>query len=259
MSEGRKAAMEQFGAKVVRIEGNYDDSVAEAAEKAQTRGWFIVSDTSYEGYVDLPRHVMAGYSVMTDEIMGQLPGGIHLSHTFVQGGVGGLAGAMCGYLWQSLQSRRPRFVVVEPDLADCLFQSARNGKPTAVNITEETVMAGMSCGKVSYLAWEILSRGADDFLTIPDELVAPVMRLLAGGNFAARPVVAGESAVAGMSALIAACRQEKLKQALGLDETSQVLLFGTEGATDPDIYRKLVGRGAEEVGSSRPPSDGGVS
>lgn len=252
VSEGRKAAMEELGARVVRIDGNYDDSVEMAAAKAKENGWFIVSDTSYEGYTELPRHVMSGYTVMADEIIDQLPKGVQLSHTFVQGGVGGLAGAMCGYLWQRLGNRRPRFVIVEPERADCLFQSARNGAPTVVKITEESVMAGMSCGRVSDLAWEILSRGADDFMAIPDELVAPVMIALADGRFASRPVVAGESAVAGISALIAACQNPQLKQALNLDSQSQILLFGTEGATDPDIYRQLVGRSAEEVAATKP-------
>ncbi|MBE0574583.1 MAG: diaminopropionate ammonia-lyase [Desulfuromonadales bacterium] len=250
VSARRKTAMEEFGAKVVRINGNYDESVTMAAEAAATNNWFIVSDTSYEGYTDLPKHVMAGYTVMAAEIAGQLPKNLELTHTFVQGGVGGLAGALCGYLWQTLGSARPRFVVVEPNRADCLFQSAKNGKPTDIKITDETIMAGLSCGKVSYLGWQILSDGADDFMTIPDELIAPVMRLLAEGTYSPVPVVAGESAVAGLAALIVACRNPDLRSSLGLDKHSRILLIGTEGATDPDIYRSIVGRTAEEVRSS---------
>jgi len=195
---------------------------------------------------------MAGYTVMADEIRAQLPADIQLTHTFVQGGVGGLAGAMCGYLWQTLGDKRPRFVIVEPDRADCLYQSARNGEPTVVKIVEESVMAGMSCGKVSFLAWQILSCGTNDFMTIPDELIAPAMRSLADGSYASRPVIAGESAVAGVSALIAACSDPELKEALQLNESSQVLLYGTEGATDPEIYRTLVGRSADEVAATMP-------
>jgi diaminopropionate ammonia-lyase len=247
VSQKRKAAMQEFGAKVVQIAGNYDDSVAEAAEMAASIGAFIVSDTSYEGYTDLPRHVMSGYTVMADEIVAQLPTNVALSHTFVQGGVGGLAGAMCGYLWQVLKSECPRFVIVEPDRADCLFQSGKNGKPTTVKITEETIMAGLSCGNVSYLAWQILSQGVDDFMTIPDNLIAPVMRSLANGDYTSQPVVAGESGVVGIAALIVACRNSELKRAFNLDENSQILLFGTEGATDPEIYKELVGRSAEDV------------
>lgn len=252
VSAGRQSAMEELGAEVVRIAGNYDDSVVEAAKRADDNGWFIVSDTSYEGYTDLPRQVMAGYTVMADEISAQLPADIQLTHTFAQGGVGGLAGAMCGYLWQTLGDKRPRFVIVEPDRADCLYQSARNGEATVVKIVEESVMAGMSCGKVSFLAWQILSCGTNDFMTIPDELIAPAMRLLADGSYASRPVIAGESAVAGVSALIAACSDLGLKESLQLNESSQVLLYGTEGATDPEIYRTLVGRSADEVAATIP-------
>lgn len=251
VSEGRKAAMEQYGARVIRIDGNYDDSVTQAAEAAAANGWFIVSDTSYEGYTELPRHVMAGYTVMADEIATQLPDDVHLTHTFIQGGVGGLAGAICGYHWQTLGNARPRFVVVEPDRADCLFQSARHGKPTSVSITEETIMAGLSCGVVSYLAWKILCLGADDFITIPDELITPVMRLLAHGVDGLHPVIAGESAVAGMAAVMAVSRNPNLCRALGLDQRSLVLLIGTEGATDPEIYESLVGRAAEAVASAK--------
>lgn len=247
VSEWRKSSIEEFDARVVQIDGNYDASVRQAAEAAAANGWFIVSDTSYQGYTDLPRHVMAGYTVMADEILAQLPAEVSLSHTFIQGGVGGLAGSLCGYLWQQLGADRPRFVIVEPDRADCLFQSAKHGEPTAVDVVEETIMAGLSCGRVSYLAWQILSQGTDDFLTMSDELVGPTMKLLAGGRASSGPVVAGESAVAGLAALVAATRKPALADALGLNEQSQVLLIGTEGATDPVIYEQLVGRTPGDV------------
>ena len=108
-------------------------------------------------------------------------------------------------------------------------------------------MAGLSCGEVSYLAWKILDACVDDFMTITDELVGPVMVQLADGLAGADPIVAGESAVAGLSALMATeCRPE-LKLSLGLDANSRVLIIGTEGATDPDIYSRIVGRSAFQV------------
>jgi diaminopropionate ammonia-lyase len=115
-----------------------------------------------------------------------------------------------------------------------------------VNITEETIMAGLSCGEVSLLGWEVLSAGADDFMTISDDLVAPVMRQLAecAGD---GPIVAGESAVAGLAGLIAARRSRILSDALGLDEHSTILVIGTEGATDPEIYKSVVGLAPEEI------------
>ena len=246
VSPGRAKAVEDLGAEVVWVAGNYDESVRQAAADAADQGWFIVSDTSYAGYMDLPRHVMAGYTVMTGEILDQRTGEAPPTHVFVQGGVGGLAAAVAGHLWQAYGEDRPRFVVVEPDRAPCLYESARRGQPVAVPVEQETIMAGLSCGEVSLLGWEILSRACDDFLCIPDSLVAPVMRLLAdGGEDGA--LVAGESAVAGLAGLIAARRSAALSEALGLDERSRVLLFGTEGATDPEIYRAIGGRAPEDV------------
>jgi diaminopropionate ammonia-lyase len=247
VSVGRAQAMEAFGADVIRIDGNYDASVHRAAADAAANGWFVVSDTSYEGYTELPRHVMAGYTVMTAEIARQMPADCSFTHVFVQGGVGGLAGAVCAHNWQSMGAKRPRFIIVEPDRADCLFQSAKNGAPTEVSITQETAMAGLSCGEVSHLSWEILKIGTDDFLTISDDLVAPTMRLLAEGVGGDTPVVAGESAVAGLAALIAVRSNALLSDELGIDEDSRILLFGTEGATDADIYESIVGRTPRDV------------
>lgn len=248
VSEGRKAAMEAYGATVVRVDGNYDESVRQAAADAEANGWFIVSDTSYPGYTDLPRHVTAGYTVMLDEALGQLPPGTQLTHSIAQGGVGGLAGAVCGYLWQRLGADRPRSLIAEPAFADCLYKSAEAGEATVVDIQEETLMAGLSCGEVSYLSWEILSRGTHDFLSMNDDLVGPTMKMLADGVGGAEPVVAGESAIAGLAALIAVMQRPELAAELGLGADSQVLLIGTEGATDAAIYEELVGRPAEAVG-----------
>ena len=250
VSEGRKAAMEALGAEVIRIDGDYDESVRRASADADENGWFVVSDTSYEGYLELPRIVMAGYTVMAAEARRQMPSASAPSHIFLQGGVGGLAAAVVSDLWAAMGAQRPRIVIVEPDRADCLYRSAVNGRPTAVAITEETIMAGLSCGEVSDLAWQILERGADDFLTIPDDLIAPAMRGLAAADYSADAIVAGESAVAGLAALIAVRQRDDLSAALGLTPESRVLLFGTEGATDPEIYRAIVGRDATEVAAA---------
>ena len=162
------------------------------------------------------------------------------THVFVQAGVGGLAAAVCAAMWQRLGPARPRFVIVEPTRAACLMATARAGRPTSVVLEEETVMAGLSCGEVSLLAWEVLSRGAADYITIGEEMVAPAMRLLAAGAAGGGPITAGESAVPGLIGLIGAAADPDLKAAIGLDESSRVLVFGCEGATDPAIYRRIV-------------------
>jgi diaminopropionate ammonia-lyase len=144
-------------------------------------------------------------------------------------------------MWMRFGEGRPVIVVVEPARADCLYRTAVNAGPVAVEITEETIMAGLSCGEVSLLAWSILETAGDHFLTIADDNVAPAMRALLAGEFGASTVVAGESAVAGLCGFIQASRDSTLAAVVGLDDTSTVVLFGTEGATDPDIFRRLTG------------------
>lgn len=246
-SKGRQDAIEAFGARVVRVAGLYDDAVRQAAADARDYGWHVVSDTSYTGYMDVPRDVMQGYTVMVEEAISQLPASERPTHVFIQGGVGALPAAVCGHLWESWGRQRPRLVVVEPHSADCLYQSAVAGRPTAAEGGLDTVMAGLACGEVSLLAWAILERGADDFLTIPDEAAVATMRMLAEGAYGSRPVVAGESGVAGLAALLCAAADPQARIGLGLAPDARVLVFGTEGATDPEIYEKLVGRSPEAV------------
>jgi diaminopropionate ammonia-lyase len=141
----------------------------------------------------------------------------------------------------------PCFVVVVPDRADYRYHSAMNGELTVVNITEETVMAGLSCGEVSYRGWKILDACVYDFLTIKDELIGPVMIELAEGTAGAKPIVTGESAVAGLSALMATENRPEQAQGLGLNVNSSVLVIDTEGATDPDIDRSIVGGASADI------------
>lgn len=251
-SEGRRKAIGAYGAKVVVVEGLYDDAVRRAAQDAAENGWFVVSDTSYTGYMDIPRDVMQGYTVMVEEAVSQLPASERPTHVFIQGGVGALPAAVCGHLWESWGRQRPRLVVVEPHTADCLYQSALAGRPAAAAGDLDTVMAGLACGEVSLLAWAILERGADDFLTIGDAVAVETMRKLAAGAHGGRPVVAGESGVAGLAGLLAAAAVPEIRAGLGLAPDARVLVFGTEGATDPEVYRTLVGRSPEEVAESRP-------
>ncbi|MCB2130629.1 MAG: diaminopropionate ammonia-lyase [Rhodobacteraceae bacterium] len=238
VSEGRAVAMRHLGAEVIRIDGDYDDSVDLARDEAEENGWFVVSDTSWPGYFQPPRDVMAGYGVMTREIcqtMGEAP-----THVFLQGGVGGLAAGVAAGLRQHWGGNSPRVVIVEPELAACLFESARMGTLTSVSIEKETLMAGLSCGEPSPLAWKILAEEASDFLTIPDSLVAPTVRRLARPLAGDPAIEAGESAVAGLAALIAARADAELSSKLELNMSSRVLLIGSEGVTDPEIFKAIM-------------------
>lgn len=238
VSAARAAAMRDLGAEVVRISGDYDASVALAREEADKNGWFVVSDTSWDGYTDPPRDVMAGYGVMTREAIQALE--TPPTHVFLQGGVGGLAASVAACLRQHWGTDAPRVVIVEPELAACLIESSRKGRATTVAIKEETIMAGLSCGEPSPMAWEILAEEATDFLTIPDAIIAPTVRLLARPLGDDPVVEAGESAVAGLAALIAARQDAALSAKLGLDAKSRVLLIGSEGVTDPEIFASIM-------------------
>ena len=245
VSEGRKAAIAHYGAEVVRTPGNYDDAVRQADADARLRGRFVISDTSYPGYMDVPRDVMQGYQLMVQEAAQQLAQ--RPTHIFVQAGVGGLAAAVCGYFWERDGSERPVFVVVEPDRADCLTQSAKAGRLTAVTGDIDTLMAGLACGEVSHLAWEILEHGTDGFCVINDQAAVEAMRLLAHPLGNDPVIVAGESAVAGVAAAVAACQSDANRQVLGLTADSRILFFGSEAATDPQLYEQLVGESADAV------------
>ena len=240
VSPGRAAAITELGAELRRVPGTYDDAVREADRVAREEGWSVISDTSWPGYLEVPRRVMQGYRLMADEAIDQWDGTAP-SHVFVQAGVGGAAAAVAVQLRARL-APSPALIVVEPDRAACLLASAELGTLTSVPGALDTVMAGLACGEPSLLAWQELDRSAAAFMAVPDEAAAPSMRLLADAG-----IVAGESGVAGLAALLLAAADPAAQAALGLGAESRVLLFGTEGATDAAAYERLVGRPAAAV------------
>lgn len=240
VSEGRCAAIAQYGAEVIRVPGNYDDAVRHAADEARKNGWIVVSDTTYEGYREIPIDVMHGYGVMSREIVRQV-GDEPPTHVFVQAGVGALAASVCAAFWLAWQARRPQLVIVEPMQADCFFQSAMAGRPVAVTGDLDTVMAGLACGEVSPLAWEIVDAGANAYAAVDDRFALDALRVLAAPAAGDPAIVAGETGAAGLAALLAAEGHAEMRRTLDLDAQSRVLLIGSEGDTDPQLYRQLVG------------------
>ena len=238
VTEVRAEAIRTFGARIVRVDGEYDDAVARADRDARENGWTVISDTSYPGYMDIPRLVMTGYTVMVHEVLRQLSGPPP-THVFIQGGVGGLAAAVIGHLWEHLGTRRPVAVVVEPKTADGLLCSARAGRPVPSRGNLNTVMAGLSCREVSPLAWEVVGVGAHAFVSVPDGGIAPLMRRAARGEMGER-FEGGESGVAGLLGLTEVAQDSERRRAIGMDECSRVLVFNTEGATDPELYARIV-------------------
>lgn len=250
-SRNRQLAIEKYSAKVVRYPAGYDATVRRCIVEAERKKWMVVSDTSWEGYEEIPAIVMQGYTVMTAEIKAQLRSSPPPTHVFVQGGVGGLAAAVCAGFCNLWGVRSPKVIVVEPSGAACLFTSAVAGKPTPARGEVHTIMAGLDCGRVSPMAWRVLSRGAHFFMTVPDSVVPHCMRLLAFSPYGDPRVVAGESAIAGLAALLHAVKNEKARQMLGLNSDSRILLLGTEGATDPRLYKELIRAGSQPAKQSR--------
>ncbi len=251
VSPEREQAIAAYGADIVRIAGNYDESVQEAARLAAAHGWQVIADTSYDGYEDIPRDVMQGYGAIAEEIVEQtsaqrgMPGAF--THVFLQGGVGGMAAGLASYFWEYHGPQRPRFISVEPAQADCLLQSAIQGRPAKATGTVDSVMAGLACGETSPLAWRFLQPCVDVFMTIEDEQAIEAMRTLAQGSERDTPIVAGESGVAGLAALEWLRSDPQRSEQVGLTAESRVLIISTEGATAPREYTRLVGQSAEQV------------
>lgn len=246
VSAGREAAIAALGAQVMRVDGTYDEAVRETAINARMAGWQIISDTSWLGYMDIPCVVMQGYTVMVEEALRQLTAAAAAppTHVFIQAGVGALPAAVCAHLWETLGPSRPRFIVVEPDQADGFYRSVQAGHPVPVPGALKTLMAGLACGDVSPLAWAVLNAGATDALTLPDRAAVAAMRVLARGNGGEgtgdSPRMVGEAGIAGLAGFLAVAADPACRVALALGPESRVLLFATEGATDPALYQALV-------------------
>jgi diaminopropionate ammonia-lyase len=225
-SAEKEAAIRARGAEVVRVDGDYDTAVAECRRQAEANGWTIISDTSWEGYEDTPRSVMRGYTVLAEEVIRQWRPGP--THVFVQAGVGGLAAAVFGYLWARYEPR-PRFVVVEPESADCWFQSNRAGKPTLASGNADTAMGGLACREISPVTWPVIGLAADWFMTIEEDRVMPARKLLAHPIDGDPAIASGPSGCAGVAGLMRVCEDAEAYKMLHLDKRSRVLLINSEG------------------------------
>ncbi|MEO5760152.1 MAG: diaminopropionate ammonia-lyase [Mesorhizobium sp.] len=243
VSEERIAAIARYGAEMIRVDGNYDDSIRDAARVADEKGWTVVSDTSWPGYERIPGLVMQGYTAIVREALSQLQQ--PPTHVLVQAGVGGIAAAIAGHLAILFGEGRPVFTVVEPARAACILGAAKAGHPVKIAHGEATVMAMLECYEASPVAWRVLARVADAFMTVDEDEAISVMQRLARPHGKDPAIVAGESGGVGLAGLIRAVTDNRAE--LGLDAASRVLVVNTEGATDPKRYFDLVGMGPAEV------------
>ena len=226
---------------------NYDDCVRMAAKEAEnTEHGIMVQDTAWEGYEEIPTWIMQGYGTLAMEADQQLADdGCRPTHIFIQAGVGSLAGAVVGYFTNRFKENPPVMVVVEAGAADCLYQSAvaGDGKPRVVDGDLKTIMAGLACGEPNTISWDILRNHVTAFVSCPDWVSARGMRMLGVPVKGDPVVISGESGAVGMgliAALMETDEYKDLRDAIGLDRYSQVLMFSTEGNTDPLKFRKVL-------------------
>ena len=245
------------GAQVTIEEVNYDDCVRmAAAEAAATPHGVVVQDTAWDGYEKIPSWIMQGYGSMACEAAQQLRqmSVNRPTHIFVQAGVGSLASAMVGSFTNLFPNDPPRFIIMEAAAADCLYQGAvaNDGAPRIVGGDLQTIMAGLACGEPNTIGWDILRNHATAFLSCPDWVSAKGMRMLGAPVQGDPRVISGESGAVGMGVISTIMEDDayrELREALELDRNSQVLMFSTEGDTDPDRYREIVWDGAYPSGS----------
>jgi diaminopropionate ammonia-lyase len=232
MAEARKQAIANEGAEVIGIDGSYDEAIACSAEEASER-CLVISDTSWPGYEDVPRWVIEGYSTILWEIDDELAerGETGPDLVAVQIGVGAFAAAVVGHYRSPGVTPRPFILGVEPTRAACAMASLEAGEIVEVPPPHDSIMAGLNCGLVSRLAWPVVSGGIDAFIAIEDDRTREAMRALA-----AEGIVAGECGAAGLAGLMT------WRSAFGGDlRGKRALVISTEGATDPEAYRRIIG------------------
>jgi diaminopropionate ammonia-lyase len=238
VSDARGQAMADLGADVIKVNGNYEKSLIECIKQSTDNNWQIVQDVAWQDYMIVPKYTMAGYTVMMKEIVDQIDQN-KISHIILQAGVGGMAAAMIAGIARYLKNV-PVTIVVEPDSAACVLESIRTGKIEKIDIKRESLMGGMSCGEVSLVPWEILKNSVKYCISLPDDDIAKTMKLLGNASFSKEKIIAGENSAPGVISLIASCEDEKIKEKIGLDKDSNVMLIGCEGDTDQEMYQKLI-------------------
>jgi diaminopropionate ammonia-lyase len=249
-AQRRVKAIEETGSKAVVTALDYDDTVELAKKEAEENGWYLIQDTAWAGYEEIPRWIMQGYTTMAAEIDEQLvdQGWPRPTHLFLQAGVGSFASSILGYFVNKDRERYPKTVIMEPERAACIFESVLRGdkRPGQASGDLGSIMAGLSCREPSPIAWDIIRTFADGYLICPDYVAAQGMRILANPLGDDPRLVAGESGAVGiglLSLLALEPESAQLKERLGLDQDARVLVISTEGDTDPENYRQVVWNG----------------
>ena len=247
--EVRAQAIRDAGSAEVTITDlSYDDCVRYTAKLAEEKGWFLVQDTSWEGYEKVPAWIAQGYSTMVFEAAEQMRvmGLERPTHIFLQAGVGTMAGGVLGTVTGIYKDHIPVVSIVEPDQNACIFESARygDGMPHKSTGSQKTIMAGLNCGEACTVTWPILDKLASYYFAFPDEVAERGMRMLAAPTGKDQKIISGESGAAPMGLVSLLLEKNEFKayrEELGIDQDAVILVISTEGATDPEGYRRVVG------------------
>ena len=238
VSESRAEVMRNFGADVIRVKGNYENSLNECIKQSNQNNWQIVQDVAWQDYKLIPKLTMAGYSVMMKEISEQI-NNQQISHVILQAGVGGMAAAMVAGIARYL-NHVPKIIIVEPESAACVLESIKTGKIEKISIEKESLMGGMSCGEVSLVPWQILKNSVSHCVTVSDDYISKTVKFLANCEFSDEKIIGGECSTPGIVSLVGLCNDVEIKKKINLNEDSNVLLFGCEGDADEELYQKLL-------------------
>ena len=240
VSETRVNEIKKFGAEVIRVKGDYENSLKECQKQSKKNNWKIVQDVSTKNYKYVPQLTMAGYSIMIKEISKQT--NQYITHIFLQAGVGGLAAGVVAGVAKYFK-RIPKIIIVEPDQADCVLQSIKSNKLKKIRIKKESIMGGMSCNEMSLVPWQILKNACDCCVSISDKNIAKTIAGLKDKKFSKTSITGGECAAPGVIALIGICNNIKAKKFLNLNESSNILVIGCEGNADVKLYKQLLSKG----------------
>ena len=238
VSEFRAEVMRSFGADVIRVKGNYDNSLKECIKQSKQNNWQIVQDVAWQDYKLVPKLTMAGYSVMMKEVSEQI-NSQQISHVILQAGVGGMAAAMVAGIARYLD-HIPTIIIVEPESAACVLESIKVGKIEKISIKKESLMGGMSCDEVSLVPWEILKNSINHCVTVSDNYISKTVKLLANSELSDEKIVGGECSTPGIISLVGLNNDAEIRKEISLNENSNVLLFGCEGDADEELYKKLL-------------------
>ena len=230
--------MRNFDADVIRVKGNYENSLNECIKQSNQNNWQIVQDVAWQDYKLIPKLTMAGYSVMMKEISEQI-NNQQISHVILQAGVGGMAAAMVAGIARYL-NHVPKIIIVEPESAACVLESIKTGKIEKISIEKESLMGGMSCGEVSLVPWQILNNSVSHCVTVSDDYISKTVKFLANCKFSDEKIIGGECSTPGIISLVGLCNDVEIRKKINLNEDSNVLLFGCEGDADEELYQKLL-------------------